>query len=147
LTSREQASKKKWRDRIVAEYEFPSECLYSREDEWIRIEDDRVFIGVTDYAQQQLGDVVFLELPGPGDELQQGEPFGVIESVKAVSDLYAPFSGQIIEKNETLEERPELVNESCYEGGWLLSVATTDDTEYEHLMNARDYRKYVAERD
>jgi glycine cleavage system H protein len=131
----------------VAEYEFPSECLYSQEDEWIRLEDDRIVIGVTDYAQQQLGDIVFLELPEADDEIQQGEPFGVIESVKAVSDLCAPFSGDVIESNTALAESPELVNESCYDAGWLIAVSRTDDTKVDHLMNAQDYRKYVADRE
>ncbi len=131
----------------MAEYEFPSECLYSQEDEWIRLENDRIVIGVTDYAQQQLGDVVFLELPKANEEIKQGEPYGVIESVKAVSDLCAPFSGEVIESNTALAERPELVNESCYDAGWLIAVSRTDDTKVDHLMNARDYRKYVADRE
>ena len=131
----------------MAEYEFPSECLYSQEDEWIRLENDRIVIGVTDYAQQQLGDIVFLELPEANEEIQQGEPFGVIESVKAVSDLCAPFSGDVIESNTALAESPELVNESCYDAGWLIAVSRTDDTKVDHLMNARDYRKYVADRE
>jgi glycine cleavage system H protein len=130
----------------LAEYDFPAECLYTQEDEWIRIEDDRVVIGVTDYAQQQLGDVVFLELPGADDELKQGEPFGVIESVKAVSDLFAPISGAVIESNPALEENPELVNESCYDAGWLVAVAPSDPDEYDNLMDARAYQAYVAER-
>ena len=131
----------------MAEYEFPSECLYSQEDEWIRLENDRIVVGVTDYAQQQLGDVVFLELPKANEEIKQGEPYGVIESVKAVSDLCAPFSGEVIESNTALAESPELVNESCYDAGWLIAVSRTDNTEVDHMMNAGDYRKYVADRE
>ena len=131
----------------MAEYKFPSECLYSQEDEWIRLENDRIVIGVTDYAQQQLGDVVFLELPKANEEIKQGEPYGVIESVKAVSDLCAPFSGEVIESNTALAESPELVNESCYDAGWLIAVSRADDTKVDHLMNAGDYRKYVADRE
>jgi len=134
------------RDRALAEYEFPAECLYTQEDEWIRIEDDRVVIGVTDYAQQQLGDVVYLELPAVGTSVERGDPFGVIESVKAVSDLYAPISGVVIESNTALEENPELVNESCYDAGWLVAVAPSDPDEYDNLMDARAYQAYVAER-
>ena len=130
----------------MADYEFPSECLYTQEDEWIRIEDDRVVIGVTDYAQQQLGDVVFLELPAVGEELRQGEAFGVIESVKAVSDLYAPITGEVLEKNDALSETPELVNESCYDTGWLVAVSPADASEYDALMDARAYKKYVDQR-
>jgi glycine cleavage system H protein len=130
----------------LAEYQFPTECLYTQEDEWVRIDDDRVVIGVTDYAQQQLGDVVFLELPAADEDIKQGEPFGVIESVKAVSDLYAPVSGRVLERNAALEESPELVNESCYETGWLVSLTPTDEAEFEGLMNSRAYRDFVAER-
>jgi glycine cleavage system H protein len=130
----------------VADYEFPSECLYTQEDEWIRIEDDRVVIGVTDYAQQQLGDVVFLELPEVGEELRQGEAFGVIESVKAVSDLYAPITGEVLETNAALTETPELVNESCYDTGWLVAVSPSDESEYDNLMDARAYKKFVDQR-
>jgi glycine cleavage system H protein len=131
----------------LAEYDFPTECLYTREDEWVRFDDDRVVIGITDYAQQQLGDVVFLELPDTDEAIKQGEPFGVIESVKAVSDLYAPLSGQVLEKNTALEESPELVNESCYDTGWLVAITPTDEAEFESLMDARAYRSFVAERE
>lgn len=131
----------------MADYEFPTENWYTQEDEWVRVDPDRVVIGVTDYAQQLLGDVVFLELPAPGDELKQGEPFGVIESVKAVSDLYAPVTGTVLETNTGLTESPELVNESCYDSGWILALAPTDESEFENLMDARAYRSYVEERD
>ena len=131
----------------MADYEFPTENWYTQEDEWVRIDQDRVVIGVTDYAQQLLGDVVFLEIPSPGDELKQGEPFGVIESVKAVSDLYAPVTGTVLEANTGLADNPELVNESCYESGWLLVLAPTDESEFENLMDARAYRSYVEERE
>jgi glycine cleavage system H protein len=131
----------------LAQYTFPTECFYTKEDEWVRVDDDRTHIGITDYAQQQLGDVVFVELPGPGDEIKQGEPFGVIESVKAVSDLYAPVTGRVVEANAALEESPELANESCYEDGWLLAIEPADEAEFEGLMNAREYGAYVTERD
>ncbi len=131
----------------MAQYTFPSECFYTKEDEWVRVEDALATLGVTDYAQQQLGDVVFLELPAPGDEIKQGEPFGVIESVKAVSDLYAPFTGRVVEANSALQDAPELVNESCYEDGWLLVVEPTEEAEFEGLMNASSYRDFVAERE
>jgi len=131
----------------VSDYEFPAENWYTQEDEWVRVENDRVVIGVTDYAQQQLGDVVFLELPEPGDELKQGEPFGVIESVKAVSDLFAPVTGEVLERNTSLEESPELVNESCYDAGWILALAPADESEFEGLMDANAYREYVEERE
>jgi len=131
----------------LADYEFPAENWYTQEDEWVRIDHDRVVIGVTDYAQQLLGDVVFLELPEVGHELKQGEPFGVIESVKAVSDLFAPITGEVLEANSALSDSPELVNESCYDSGWILTIAPSDESEFESLMNARAYRAYVEERD
>ena len=131
----------------MADYEFPTENWYTQEDEWVRVDQDRVVIGVTDYAQQLLGDVVFLELPAPGDELKRGEPFGVIESVKAVSDLYAPVTGAVLEANTALTDNPELVNESCYDSGWLLALAPTDESEFENLLDARAYRSYVEERE
>lgn len=131
----------------MSDYEFPAENWYTQEDEWVRVDEDRVVIGVTDYAQQQLGDVVFLELPEAGDELKQGEPFGVIESVKAVSDLFAPITGEVLEANATLQESPELINESCYDSGWVLAIAPTDEAEFENLMTAKAYAALVAERE
>ena len=130
----------------MSEYEFPAENWYTQEDEWVRVDEDRVVIGITDYAQQQLGDVVFLELPEAGDELKQGEPFGVIESVKAVSDLFAPVTGEVLEANANLQESPELVNDSCYDSGWILALAPTDEGEFEGLMDANAYRAYAEER-
>ncbi len=131
----------------MAQYNFPTDCFYTKEDEWVRVDDDRTSLGITDYAQQQLGDIVFIELPAAGEEVKQGEPFGVIESVKAVSDLYAPVTGRVVERNAALDESPELANESCYEDGWLLVIEPTDEAEFEDLMNAKEYADYVAERD
>ena len=131
----------------MADYELPAECRYTREDEWVRVEGDRATIGVTDYAQQQLGDVVFVELPKPGDTIVQGEPFGVIESVKAVSDLYAPLDGTVVEANADLEETPERVNEGCYTAGWLLVIEPSKPEQLEALMDAGAYGGYVAERE
>ena len=131
----------------MADYEFPAENWYTREDEWVRVDAERVVIGITDYAQQQLGDVVFLELPEAGEQMKLGEPFGVIESVKAVSDLFAPITGEVIEANNALQDSPELVNDSCYDGGWILALAPADETEFENLMDANAYRKFVEERE
>ena len=110
----------------MADYEIPAELHYTREDEWCRLEGNRVVIGVTDYAQQQLGDIVFVELPAVGTTIERGEPFGVIESVKAVSDLYAPVSGEVVEVNADLGDRPEQVNEDCYGDGWMIDNVTVD---------------------
>ncbi len=131
----------------MSDYEIPVDCRYTKEDEWVRLEDDQLLIGITDYAQQQIGDIVLLELPAPGFALHTGEPFGVIESVKAVSDLYAPVNGEVIEANSTLEDAPELAYASCYEEGWILLAAPSDLAEYEALMDADAYRAYVKERE
>ncbi|MBW2234497.1 MAG: glycine cleavage system protein GcvH [Deltaproteobacteria bacterium] len=130
----------------MADTEIPGDLRYSREDEWARLEDGHVFIGVTDYAQQQLGDVVFVELPEVGSRYDQGAPFGVIESVKAVSDLYAPISGTVTEVNDELVERPELVNESCYRNGWMLALEPSDPSQLDALLDADAYAQHVEDR-
>jgi len=107
--------------------EFPAELKYTKDHEWLRVEGDIVHVGITDYAQDSLGDVVFLELPEVDTELEQGETFGVVESVKAVSDLYAPVSGRVTEVNEHLVDAPELTNEHPYDDGWMISL--TDECE------------------
>jgi glycine cleavage system H protein len=130
----------------VADIEIPSELRYTREDEWCRAEGKRVIIGVTDYAQQQLGDIVFVELPAVGTAIEKGEPFGVIESVKAVSDLYAPLSGEVVEVNPALADHPENVNEDCYADGWMIAIEANDPSEVEALLDAASYRRHVEER-
>ena len=130
----------------MADYDIPEDRRYSAEDEWARLEEERVSVGITDYAQQQLGDIVFVELPAVGTTVEKGEPFGVIESVKAVSDLYAPVSGQVVEVNTDLTEHPEHVNEDCYGDGWMLTIAVEDSAEYDSLLDASAYRRHVAER-
>jgi len=130
----------------VADYEIPAELHYTREDEWCRVEGNRVVVGVTDYAQQQLGDIVFVELPAVGTTIERGEPFGVIESVKAVSDLYAPVTGEVVEVNADLGDRPEQVNEDCYGDGWLIAVAVSDDADLSEHLDAATYRRHVEER-
>jgi glycine cleavage system H protein len=130
----------------VADYDIPSDLRYTREDEWIRVEGERVVIGVTDYAQQQLGDVVFVELPAAGATLERGEPFGVVESVKAVADLYAPVSGRVAEVNPALADQPELVNQDCYGDGWMVVVEPEDPGEIEQLLRAAAYLQHVKDR-
>ena len=131
----------------MSDYAFPDELRYSEQDEWTRVEGDVATIGITDFAQQQLGDVVFVELPEVGSELTQGSPFGVIESVKAVSDLYAPVSGEVLEINGELADKPELVNESCYGEGFLLTVRIANEGELDALLDSGAYAANVAERD
>lgn len=130
----------------MADYELPKSLRYSQEDEWARAEGDRVTVGVTDYAQQQLGDIVFVELPEVGANIERGEPFGVIESVKAVSDLFAPISGEILEVNTALSEQPEAVNEDCYGEGWMVAVRLADPSEVEALMDAAAYEQHLKNR-
>lgn len=131
----------------MADYEIPEELMYTSEDEWIRREGDEVVIGVTDFAQNQLGDIVFVELPAVGDTLEAGSSFGTIESVKAVSDLYAPLSGEVLSINEDLEDAPETVNESCYGDGWLVRLRPSDDDQFAELLDAKQYRDSIEERD
>jgi len=131
----------------LADYEIPDDLRYSEDDEWVRRDDDdRCVVGITDYAQQQLGDIVYVELPEVGSNIEKGEPFGVIESVKAVSDLLAPISGEVLEVNEALGDAPETVNEDCYGEGWIIVVANDDDEEHEILLDPTAYRKYLDER-
>ena len=130
----------------MAEYEIPGDLRYSEEDEWIRLDGSRVTTGITDYAQQQLGDIVYVELPKVGRVLERGEPFGVIESVKAVSDLYAPVSGEVVEVNEILTEQPESVNEDCYGEGWMIAIAIEDESALTRLLDAAGYTKHVNDR-
>jgi glycine cleavage system H protein len=130
----------------LSDYESPDDLRYSKEDEWARQDDDRVVVGITDYAQQQLGDIVFLELPEVGANISQGDSVGVIESVKAVSDLYTPVSGEVVEVNTDLNDSPEVINAECYGAGWILAVACNDEEEIESLMDAGAYLEYVEER-
>ena len=131
----------------MAEYDFPESVRYSREDEWARLEGERIVVGVTDYAQQQLGDIVFVELPEVGSQVSRGDPFGVIESVKTVSDLYAPVSGEIVGVNGDLAETPEAVNEDCYGDGWMIAIAPASSEEFEALLSSQDYLQHVKDRE
>jgi glycine cleavage system H protein len=130
----------------VADISIPTELRYSREDEWIRQEEGRVVVGITDYAQDQLGDIVFVELPEVGATFSKGDSFGVVESVKAVSDLFAPISGEVVEINGELSDRPEAVNEACYGGGWMVAFAPSDASELEELLDADAYKQHVDDR-
>jgi glycine cleavage system H protein len=130
----------------LADYEIPTSCRYSEEDEWARREDGRILVGITDYAQRQLGDVVFVELPEPGRSLAKGETFGTIESVKTVADLYAPVSGKVLEVNQALADAPEKVNADCYGEGWIVAIASSDPAELDALLDADAYRRHVASR-
>ena len=125
--------------------EFPANLRYTREHEWARQEGNRVVVGITDYAQKELGDVVFVELPEVGATIAATDTFGVVESVKAVSDLYAPVSGTIIEANTILEDQPELVNASPYGQGWMAVIEAAHIEELQQLLTASEYQAYVAQ--
>jgi glycine cleavage system H protein len=131
----------------LGDYETPATLRFTGDDEWVRVAGDRVTVGITDFAQQQLGDVVFVELPEPGKSFEKGEPFGVIESVKAVADLNAPVTGEVVEVNAELAERPESVNEDCYGDGWMIVLSVADPAELEQLLSPADYSTAVAERE
>jgi glycine cleavage system H protein len=130
----------------LSDYDIPDDCRYTQEDEWVRREGDRMVVGVTDYAQQELGDIVYVELPSAGTEVVKGETFGVIESVKAVADLYAPVSGTVAEANDALADQPEVVNEDCYGDGWILALEGVDASDLDELMDAEAYRRYITDR-
>ena len=126
--------------------EYPQELRYTKEHEWARDEGDgRVRVGITDFAQDALGDVVYVDLPEVGTEVQAGTPFGEVESTKSVSDIYSPVGGRVIERNASLEERPELVNQSPYGEGWMVAVEMSDSSELESLMDAQAYAAFVQE--
>ncbi len=125
--------------------EFPEGLKYSREHEWVRVEGNTVLVGITDYAQSELGDVVFVELPEVGAEVEGNNTFGVVESVKAVSDLYAPVTGTISEVNTQLEDEPDLVNSHPYDDGWLIKIEMKDATELNDLLNTEEYKTFVEE--
>ena len=123
--------------------EFPKGLRYSREHEWVLVEEDSATIGITDYAQEQLGDVVFVELPELDTQLTKDEPFSVVESVKAVSDIYAPVSGSVTEVNTELTNSPETVNEDPYGDAWLVQIEISDPEELDSLMTAEDYEQFI----
>jgi glycine cleavage system H protein len=125
--------------------EFPEELRYTKEHEWARLDGNRVTVGITDFAQEELGDVVYVELPQIGRTVETSGTFGVVESVKAVSDLYAPLSGTIVEANTKLEDEPELVNRSPYGEGWMIVMEATNLEEWQQLLTAADYRAYIAQ--
>lgn len=125
--------------------DFPDELKYTEEHEWIAIEADIATIGISDFAQSQLGDVVFVELPEVGDELEAGKPFGVVESVKAVSDIYSPLSGEVVEINEELPDAPETLNTSPYEDGWLIRIRLSNPQELDDLLDAAAYQELIKE--
>lgn len=124
---------------------FPSNVKYTSEHEWIRLEGEIAYVGITDYAQDQLGDIVFVDIPTEGETLEKGETFGTIEVVKTVSDLFLPIGGEVLEINPELEENPELVNKDPYGEGWLIKIKPTDVSEMDDLLDAEAYKQTINE--
>ncbi len=127
--------------------EFPDDLKYTREHEWARPKGNRIVVGITDFAQDQLGDIVYVELPDVGDPVKKGESFGVVESTKAVSELFAPVSGKVVEVNDPLSDAPETINEDPYEEGWMIVVEPADPKDLQELMDAKTYRAFVEEQE
>ncbi len=125
--------------------EFPEGLKYSKEHEWVLVEGTSATIGITEYAQEELGDIVFVELPEVGEKIVKDDPFGAVESVKAVSDIYAPVSGEVVETNEILPDNPETINDDPYGDGWMVRVELSDIDDLKDLMDADEYAEYVAQ--
>lgn len=130
--------------RTEERVEYPEDLRYSREHEWARSENGRVRVGITDFAQDALGDVVYVDLPEPGTQVTSGQAFGEVESTKSVSDVFAPVSGTIVERNAALEEHPELVNEHPYGDGWLVAIDPADPAEVDALLDAAAYQEHIS---
>jgi glycine cleavage system H protein len=126
---------------------YPSQYRYTKEHEWILLEGATATVGITDYAQHELGDVVFVELPKPGAKLEPGKPFGTVESVKAVSEIYSPVSGEVLEVNSALADSPEKLNQDPHGAAWLIKMKVADPGEVRSLMDAAAYQAYIAEKE
>jgi glycine cleavage system H protein len=122
---------------------LPDDLKYTKEHEWCRVQGNRAVIGITDHAQDQLGDIVYVELPEVGDPVKKGETFGVVESTKAVSELFAPVTGKVVEVNDPLTDAPETINEDPYEEGWMIQVEISDAKELAELLDAAGYQKFI----
>ncbi|MCS6903612.1 MAG: glycine cleavage system protein GcvH [Candidatus Bipolaricaulota bacterium] len=122
---------------------YPKEYRYTKEHEWVKLEDSKARVGITDHAQHELGDIVYVELPKVGTKVKQMQEFATVESVKAVSPIYAPVSGEIVEINQELENKPELINQSPHEQGWIVVIALSNPKELESLMTAEQYERHI----
>lgn len=122
---------------------IPAELKYTQDHEWVRVEGDIAIVGVTDFAQGELGDVVFVEIETEGETLDKGETFGTVEAVKTVSDLFMPVSGEVVELNEALADEPELVNKDAYGKGWMIKIKMTDPSELDELLSAAAYQEMI----
>ena len=123
---------------------FPADLKYTKDHEWIRVDGDVAYVGITDYAQGELGEIVFVDITTEGEGVAKEEVFGTIEAVKTVSDLFMPVSGEVIEANAELDDKPELVNEDVYGNGWLIKISVSDPSELDELMSAAEYEQMIA---
>jgi glycine cleavage system H protein len=124
---------------------FPEELKYTKEHEWVRVKGNTATVGITDWAQDQLGDIVFVELPEEGEQVEKGDTFGVVESTKSVSDLYLPVSGTVVEVNDPLLDAPETINDDCYGEGWMIRIEIADKADLDDLMTAEEYEAFIKE--
>ncbi|MDO8444916.1 MAG: glycine cleavage system protein GcvH [Deltaproteobacteria bacterium] len=125
--------------------DFPKDLKYHKEHTWVKVEGNRALIGITDHAQEELGDIVYVELPERGSDSEQDESFGTVESAKAISELFAPISGRVVDINEDLADQPELINDDPYDSGWLVEIEMSDPSELDSLLTADTYKKYIEE--
>lgn len=124
---------------------LPDDLKYTKEHEWVKINGKTVTIGISDFAQDQLGEIVFVELPEEGEEFSEGDAFGVVESVKSVSDVYAPVAGKVVELNDPVVDSPEIINDDCYGDGWLIKLEVSDASQLDELMSAKEYAQFLKE--
>ena len=122
---------------------LPNDLRYTKEHEWVRIDDNILTVGITDHAQSELGDIIFIEFPELNQMISKDEPFGTIEAVKTVADLFVPVSGKVIEINEALEDNPDLVNSDCYGQGWIVKITCTDDSQLDDLLDSEKYKEMI----
>ena len=122
---------------------LPNDLRYTKEHEWVRIDDNILTVGITDHAQSELGDIIFIEFPELNQMISKDEPFGTIEAVKTVADLFGPVSGKVIEINEALEDNPDLVNSDCYGQGWIVKINCTDDSQLDDLLDSEKYKEMI----
>ena len=123
---------------------LPNDLKYTKEHEWVRIDGNILTVGITDHAQSELGDIIFIEFPELNQMISKDEPFGTIEAVKTVADLFGPVSGKVIEIKEALEDSPDLVNSDCYGQGWIVKITCTDDSELDDLLNSEKYKELIS---
>lgn len=122
---------------------FPENLKYSTDHEWVKVEGNEAYVGITDFAQEELGDIVFIDVTTEGEAVEQGEVFGSVEAVKTVSDLLMPVSGEVLEVNPALEDAPELINKEPFEGGWIVKISITNPEELDGLMSAEQYKEFI----